>query len=220
MLQYILIYPQKWLPVSGCMISFCFSFKSMTNCDSKVLAILRLHISSNLTLNSCPQKQINIHNKVVKHVMDLVNTAREEWETETAGRTSQPQTCSLNETQALVAALGTGKGFKMRAQPPGPSPTIQQPPPQSKNPSGAEISVTQVLSHMFLLYAVILTDFSYLTLGIASERAADVSSGIRYQHLSILSVFSRGRLPLCCFCYCENKIYILVELWQNRNDVI
>ncbi|XP_050707011.1 mediator of RNA polymerase II transcription subunit 8-like isoform X2 [Eriocheir sinensis] len=91
------------------------------------------------------QKQINIHNKVVKHVMDLVNTAREEWETETAARTSQPQTCSLNETQALVAALGTGKGFKMRAQPPGPSPTIQQPPPQitttSKAPSAVKTNI-------------------------------------------------------------------------------
>ncbi|XP_045592274.2 mediator of RNA polymerase II transcription subunit 8 isoform X2 [Procambarus clarkii] len=77
------------------------------------------------------QKQINVHNKVVKHVMDLVNTAREEWETETASRTSQPQTCSINETQALIAALGTGKGFKIRTQPPGPSPTMpQQPPPQ------------------------------------------------------------------------------------------
>ncbi|KAG0727414.1 Mediator of RNA polymerase II transcription subunit 8 [Chionoecetes opilio] len=76
------------------------------------------------------QKQINVHNKVVKHVLDLINQARDEWETETAARTSQPQTCSLNETQALVAALGTGKGFKMRPLPPGPSPTIQQPPPQ------------------------------------------------------------------------------------------
>lgn len=82
-------------------------------------------------------------------MMDLVNTAREEWETETAARTSQPQTCSLNETQALVAALGTGKGFKMRAQPPGPSPTIQQPPPQSRNPSGAGISVTRAFFYMF-----------------------------------------------------------------------
>lgn len=74
--------------------------------------------------------------------MDLVNTAREEWETETAARTSQPQTCSLNETQALVAALGTGKGFKMRAPPPGPSPTIQQPPPQSKSLFGPLSSET------------------------------------------------------------------------------
>lgn len=87
------------------------------------------------------QKQINIHNRVVKHVMDLVNTAREEWETETAARTSQPQTCSLNETQALVAALGTGKGFKIRAQPPGPSPTIQQPPPQISTASKAVSAV-------------------------------------------------------------------------------
>lgn len=83
------------------------------------------------------QKQINVHNKVVKHVMDLVNTAREEWETETASRTSQPQTCSNSETEVLLAALGTGKGIKMmpgRAPPPGPSPTISQPPPQSEFP--------------------------------------------------------------------------------------
>lgn len=91
------------------------------------------------------QKQINVHNKVVKHVMDLVNTAREEWETETASRTNQPQTCSNSETEVLLAALGTGKGIKMmpgRAPPPGPSPTIpQQPPPQMPNTSKAVSSV-------------------------------------------------------------------------------
>ncbi|KAK7065311.1 mediator of RNA polymerase II transcription subunit 8 [Halocaridina rubra] len=79
-------------------------------------------------------KQINVHNKVVKHVLDLLNTAREEWETETASRTSQPQTCSINETQVLIAAMGTGKGIKNipgRAPMPRPSPTMpQQPSPQ------------------------------------------------------------------------------------------
>ncbi|XP_066967201.1 mediator of RNA polymerase II transcription subunit 8 [Macrobrachium rosenbergii] len=78
-------------------------------------------------------KQINIHNKVVKHVLDLLNTAREEWETETASRTSQPQTCSFNDTQMLIAAMGTGKGIKTipgRAPMPRPSPTMPQQTPQ------------------------------------------------------------------------------------------
>ena len=68
----------------------------------------------------------------MKHVLDLVNSARDEWETETATRANQSQTCSHNETQFLVQAIGTGKGIKIipgRAPPPGPSPTLSQPQP-------------------------------------------------------------------------------------------
>lgn len=81
-------------------------------------------------------KQINVHNKVVRHVLELLNTAREEWETETASRTSQPQTCSINETQMLIAAMGTGKGIKVipgRVPMPRPSPTMTQQTPQITN---------------------------------------------------------------------------------------
>ncbi|MCL4133899.1 UNVERIFIED_CONTAM: hypothetical protein GTU68_023396, partial [Idotea baltica] len=82
-------------------------------------------------------KQITAHNKVVKNMLDLLNHAREEWETETASRSSQPQTCSLTDTQILVAALGVGKGIKMipgRVPPPGPSPGMNpQPPPPSES---------------------------------------------------------------------------------------
>jgi len=57
-------------------------------------------------------KHINQHNKVVKHLTDVVSAAREEWESETASRASLAQTCSVIETQALLAALGTGKGLR------------------------------------------------------------------------------------------------------------
>ncbi|XP_076048817.1 mediator complex subunit 8 isoform X2 [Oratosquilla oratoria] len=89
-------------------------------------------------------KHINIHNKVVKHVLDLVNQAREEWETETASRAGQSQTCSIHETQTLVAALGTGKGLRMMqgraaAPIPRPSPTMTQ--PQSQIQTKAPTSI-------------------------------------------------------------------------------
>lgn len=73
-------------------------------------------------------------------MLEILNHAREEWETETASRASQPQTFSMNETQALVAALGTGKGIKAmpgRVPPPGPAPGMapQQPPPPGESVS-------------------------------------------------------------------------------------
>ncbi|KAK3879212.1 hypothetical protein Pcinc_016207 [Petrolisthes cinctipes] len=81
------------------------------------------------------QKQINIHNKVVKHVMEMVNTAREEWETETSSRQTHAQTCSLNETQILVAALGTGKGIRPTQQPPQQPQARPQPVAQQATPA-------------------------------------------------------------------------------------
>ncbi|KAL7635576.1 UNVERIFIED_CONTAM: hypothetical protein RMT77_014645 [Armadillidium vulgare] len=91
-------------------------------------------------MNHDTSKQITAHNKVVKNVLESVNQAREEWETDTASRVNQPQTHSVNETQVLVAALGTGKGIKIipgRAPPPGPSPGMghQPPPTATKAPS-------------------------------------------------------------------------------------
>ena len=49
---------------------------------------------------------MNQHNKVVKHIVEVISSARDDWETETASRTSLPQTCSINETHTLLAALG------------------------------------------------------------------------------------------------------------------
>jgi len=85
-------------------------------------------------------KHINQHNKVVKHLTEVVAAAREEWESETASRASLPQTCSTMETQALLAALGTGKGLRPT---PAPSPLAPSPslPPQQPVKRGPQHSV-------------------------------------------------------------------------------
>lgn len=57
-------------------------------------------------------KQVAQYAKVVAHVFDMVSKAREEWEVEASARTGVQQTSSLADTQALVAAVGMGKGLK------------------------------------------------------------------------------------------------------------
>ncbi|KAB7495152.1 Mediator of RNA polymerase II transcription subunit 8, partial [Armadillidium nasatum] len=87
-------------------------------------------------LRTKPEPEVEHKLNALETKMTLMNhdtSAREEWETDTASRVNQPQTHSVNETQVLVAALGTGKGIKIipgRAPPPGPSPGMShQPPP-------------------------------------------------------------------------------------------
>lgn len=58
-------------------------------------------------------------NKVVGHVWDMVNKAREEWESEAGSRAGAAQTSSISDTHCLVAAIGLGKGLKHTAPPPG-----------------------------------------------------------------------------------------------------
>lgn len=85
-------------------------------------------------------KQINNHNKVVKNVIDLLGQAKENWDSDAMSRTSQPQTSSINETNQLVVALGTGRGIKGapggRTAQPGPSPTLPTQQPQQMSPAG------------------------------------------------------------------------------------
>ncbi|KAF2364028.1 hypothetical protein FHG87_005205 [Trinorchestia longiramus] len=71
----------------------------------------QLNAKMNIMNSDTSSKQINLHNKVVKHIVEMVSSARDEWETETS-RSSLPQTCSLNETHSLLAAVGTGKGLR------------------------------------------------------------------------------------------------------------
>ncbi|KAH0944974.1 hypothetical protein HN011_008811 [Eciton burchellii] len=57
-------------------------------------------------------KQLAQYTKVISHVWDIANKAREEWESEAGSRTTQAQTSSTADTHALVAAVGMGKGLK------------------------------------------------------------------------------------------------------------
>ncbi|CAK9833133.1 Mediator of RNA polymerase II transcription subunit 8, partial [Anthophora retusa] len=58
------------------------------------------------------QKQVAQYTKVINHVWDIANKAREEWESEAGSRATQAQTSSTADTHALVAAVGMGKGLK------------------------------------------------------------------------------------------------------------
>ncbi|XP_043260350.1 mediator of RNA polymerase II transcription subunit 8 isoform X2 [Colletes gigas] len=57
-------------------------------------------------------KQVAQYTKVISHIWDIANKAREEWESEAGSRATQAQTSSTADTHALVAAVGMGKGLK------------------------------------------------------------------------------------------------------------
>lgn len=67
-------------------------------------------------------KQMAQYTKVVSHVFDMVVKAREEWEVESSSRSGNQQLSSLTDTQALVAAVGMGKGLKTNMGMPGQGP--------------------------------------------------------------------------------------------------
>lgn len=71
--------------------------------------------------------------KVIGHVFEMVNKAREDWDVESSARSGVQQTTNLSDTHALVAAIGMGKGLvpdvgpasmvaPPRAMPTGPAP--------------------------------------------------------------------------------------------------
>ncbi|XP_074650420.1 mediator of RNA polymerase II transcription subunit 8-like [Tubulanus polymorphus] len=58
------------------------------------------------------QKQINGLNKVSNHMIDTIQSSRDDWESEISQKSAQPQTSSLTDTNALIAAVSFGKGLK------------------------------------------------------------------------------------------------------------
>ncbi|KAK0175178.1 hypothetical protein PV327_008951 [Microctonus hyperodae] len=70
--------------------------------------------AANLSYDAA-HKQVAQYNKVINHVWDIANKAREEWESEAGSRAAQAQTSSPADTHALVAAVGMGKGLKSDA---------------------------------------------------------------------------------------------------------
>lgn len=56
-------------------------------------------------------KQVSQFTKVISHVHDMVNKAREDWDVEASSRSGMQQTSSLSDTHALVAAIGMGKAL-------------------------------------------------------------------------------------------------------------
>lgn len=49
--------------------------------------------------------------KVIGHVFEMVNKAREDWDVESSARSGVQQTNNLSDTHALVAAIGMGKSL-------------------------------------------------------------------------------------------------------------
>lgn len=62
-------------------------------------------------------KQVSQFTKVISHVYDMVNKAREDWDIEASARAGMPQTTSISDTHALVAAIGMGKALIPEAGP-------------------------------------------------------------------------------------------------------
>lgn len=57
-------------------------------------------------------KQLTQYTKVISHVWDIANKAREEWESEAGARATQPPSSNTADTHALLAAVYLGKGLK------------------------------------------------------------------------------------------------------------
>lgn len=55
-------------------------------------------------------KQVSQFAKVISHIYEMVNKARDDWDVEASSRSGVQQTSSLSDTHALVAAIGMGKG--------------------------------------------------------------------------------------------------------------
>lgn len=65
-------------------------------------------------------KQVSQFTKVISHIYEMVNKAREEWDVESSARSGVQQTSSLSDTHALVSAVGMGKGLVGNNTPGGP----------------------------------------------------------------------------------------------------
>ncbi|KAL7299780.1 hypothetical protein TKK_0007525 [Trichogramma kaykai] len=67
--------------------------------------------AGNLTYDT-QQKQVAQFGKIINHIHEIADKAKQEWESETSSRTSQPATSSTVDTHVLVYAIGSGKGLK------------------------------------------------------------------------------------------------------------
>lgn len=81
-------------------------------------------------------KQVSQFTKVISHVYDMVNKAREEWDVESS-RSGTQQTSSISDTNALVAAIGMGKGLIPDVGPSLVTPARQAIPVTAANPAAA-----------------------------------------------------------------------------------
>ncbi|KAL5016587.1 hypothetical protein ScPMuIL_006176 [Solemya velum] len=77
------------------------------------------------------QKQLTVLNKITSNILDIINSHKDDWESECNKNSQQQQTSSMNETTSLLQATLFGKGLKQpRRQEPV---TTQQPPTSMQN---------------------------------------------------------------------------------------
>lgn len=83
------------------------------------------------------QKQLNNLNKITSNLLDIINSAKEEWENDASQKNSQPQTSSLADTNTLITTVLCGKGIKqVRSMSESPTqPNIQAQQQQPKLPA-------------------------------------------------------------------------------------
>lgn len=85
-------------------------------------------------------KQVSQFTKVISHVYDMVNKAREDWDVEASARAGIQQTTNISDTHALVAAIGMGKGLTPEA-----GPTSMVPPVRPSMPTGPAAPATAAM---------------------------------------------------------------------------
>jgi mediator of RNA polymerase II transcription subunit 8 len=74
---------------------------------------MNLHeAKANAITNDAASKQEAQYKKIVTHIGELITKMKEEWEMESLHRNLRTETCSQNDTQILVKAVGMGIGLK------------------------------------------------------------------------------------------------------------
>lgn len=108
--------------------------------------ITHLHTRGNMMTAENVTKQIAMLNKVCSNTLDVINNVREDWEGEINTKYQTPQTCTMEDTSALIAATSFGKGLK-RQRPdmmPQPPPPQQQQPTQQRPPNPGQMPPQQM----------------------------------------------------------------------------
>lgn len=87
--------------------------KRFFKCGELYLAIwyFSFFLQANNLLAETAIKQVSQFTKVISHIYEMVNKARDEWDVESSARSGVQQTSSLSDTHALVSAVGMGKGL-------------------------------------------------------------------------------------------------------------
>ncbi|KAK3584908.1 hypothetical protein CHS0354_021781 [Potamilus streckersoni] len=79
--------------------------------------ISQLTSKAGTVVQETAQKQFNNLNKITSNLLDIINSAKEEWESESNQKSSQPVTFSSTDTNNLVSTILFGKSIKVARKP-------------------------------------------------------------------------------------------------------